>query len=93
MIELPAPPEPRDLLRGRVAVVTAAAGTGIGFATARRFALEGASVMISDRHEGRLAAALNVLRAEVATPMGTVVRSAVQSFMTRHRIHSRLPET
>src|SRR5688572_30752579 len=72
MIELPAPPEPRDLLRGRVAVVTAAAGTGIGFATARRFALEGASVMISDRHEGRLAAALDALRAEVTTPVAAM---------------------
>ncbi|MGK2928367.1 MAG: hypothetical protein ACSLFO_02200 [Acidimicrobiales bacterium] len=32
----PAEPEPHDLLRGRRVVVTAAAGTGIGFATARR---------------------------------------------------------
>jgi len=72
MIELTAPPEPRDLLRGRVAVVTAAAGTGIGFATARRFALEGASVMISDRHEIRLVAALESLRAEVTTPVAAM---------------------
>ena len=69
MIELGAPPEPRGLLRGRVAVVTASAGTGIGFATARRFALEGASVMLSDRHEGRLASSLAELRAEVSTPV------------------------
>ena len=72
MIELTAPPEPRDLLRGRVAVVTAAAGTGIGFATARRFALEGASVMLSDNHEVRLAAALDRLRSEVATPVAAM---------------------
>ncbi|MEO5839297.1 MAG: SDR family oxidoreductase [Acidimicrobiales bacterium] len=72
MIELSAPPEPRDLLRGRVAVVTAAAGTGIGFATARRLALEGASVMISDRHEVRLAASLQALRAEVSTPVAAM---------------------
>ncbi|WP_336883173.1 SDR family oxidoreductase [Rhodococcus globerulus] len=44
------------LLRGRVVVVTAAAGTGIGGATARRCAAEGAIVVISDIHEGRLAA-------------------------------------
>ena len=69
MIELGAPPEPRGLLRGRVAVVTASAGTGIGFATARRFALEGAAVMLSDRHEGRLASSLEELRAEVSTPV------------------------
>jgi 3-oxoacyl-[acyl-carrier protein] reductase len=69
VIELGAPPEPRGLLQGRVAVVTASAGTGIGFATARRFALEGASVMLSDRHEARLAASLAALRAEVSTPV------------------------
>src|SRR5581483_3040573 len=35
-------------------MVTAAAGTGIGFATAKRAAEEGARVAISDRHERRL---------------------------------------
>ena len=35
--------------------MTAAAGTGIGFATAKRCAEEGAVVAISDRHERRLA--------------------------------------
>lgn len=42
------------LLAGKVVVVTAAAGTGIGSATARRALLEGADVMISDHHERRL---------------------------------------
>ncbi|WP_413756745.1 SDR family oxidoreductase [Streptomyces sp. MMBL 11-3] len=42
------------LLEGRTAVVTAAAGTGIGGATARRFLEEGARVLISDAHERRL---------------------------------------
>ncbi|WP_159766786.1 SDR family oxidoreductase [Streptomyces sp. HM190] len=42
------------LLRGRTAVVTAAAGTGIGGATARRFLEEGARVLISDAHPRRL---------------------------------------
>jgi 3-oxoacyl-[acyl-carrier protein] reductase len=81
VIELAPPPEPRGLLHGRVAVVTAAAGTGIGFATARRFALEGAAVMLSDRHEARLAAALESLRAEVDTPVAAIpcdVRDAAQ---------------
>ncbi|HEX6167123.1 MAG TPA: SDR family oxidoreductase [Acidimicrobiales bacterium] len=53
----PAPPgEPRghDLLAGKVAVVTAAAGTGIGSATARRLLAEGATVVVSDAHERRL---------------------------------------
>ncbi len=35
-------------------LVTAAAGTGIGFATARRAVLEGATVVLSDSHERRL---------------------------------------
>ncbi|MFE7777389.1 SDR family oxidoreductase [Streptomyces sp. NPDC057445] len=42
------------LLDGRTAVVTAAAGTGIGGATARRFLEEGARVLISDVHARRL---------------------------------------
>ncbi|MDQ1039301.1 3-oxoacyl-[acyl-carrier protein] reductase [Streptomyces sp. V3I8] len=42
------------LLKGRTAVVTAAAGAGIGGATARRFLEEGARVLISDAHERRL---------------------------------------
>lgn len=52
-----APPQPgggRGLLADRAVVVTAAAGTGLGFATARRCAEEGARVLISDRHPERL---------------------------------------
>jgi 3-oxoacyl-[acyl-carrier protein] reductase len=43
------------LLAGKRVVVTAAAGTGIGFATAKRCVEEGATVLISDAHERRLA--------------------------------------
>jgi 3-oxoacyl-[acyl-carrier protein] reductase len=42
-------------------LVTAAAGTGIGYATARRCAEEGARVAISDRHERRLGEAADRL--------------------------------
>ncbi|MGC0210246.1 SDR family oxidoreductase [Streptomyces levis] len=42
------------LLAGRTAVVTAAAGAGIGGATARRLLEEGARVLISDAHRRRL---------------------------------------
>ncbi|OBF48438.1 (5R,7aS)-5-hydroxy-7a-methyl-1-oxo-2,3,5,6,7,7a-hexahydro-1H-indene-carboxyl-CoA reductase [Mycolicibacterium monacense] len=42
------------LLAGKVVLVTAAAGTGIGSTTARRALLEGADVVISDYHERRL---------------------------------------
>jgi len=57
MVSLSSPPEEtagHGLLAGKVVVVTAAAGTGIGSATARRALLEGADVMISDHHERRL---------------------------------------
>ena len=49
------PPPGRDLLAGKVVVVTAAAGTGIGSAAVRRCLAEGARVALSDRHERRLA--------------------------------------
>ena len=42
------------LLNGKVVVVTAAAGTGIGSAVARRALAEGADVVVSDHHERRL---------------------------------------
>lgn len=51
------------LLAGKVVVVTAAAGTGIGSATARRVLLEGADVMVSDHHERRLSEARDALSA------------------------------
>lgn len=62
---VPEYPEGRQLLAGLGVVVTAAAGSGIGFATARRCAEEGARLVISDIHERRLAEAVDQLRAEV----------------------------
>jgi 3-oxoacyl-[acyl-carrier protein] reductase len=53
---LPGPPAGRELLTGKVVVITAAAGTGIGSAAARRCLDEGAQVVVSDHHERRLAA-------------------------------------
>jgi 3-oxoacyl-[acyl-carrier protein] reductase len=50
-----------QLLAGKTVLVTAAAGTGIGFATAKRCAEEGARVAISDRHERRLGEAAEAL--------------------------------
>jgi len=43
-----------DLLAGKTVLVTAAAGTGIGSATAKRCIEEGARVAITDLHERRL---------------------------------------
>jgi 3-oxoacyl-[acyl-carrier protein] reductase len=56
------------LLAGKVVLVTAAAGTGIGFATARRCAEEGAVVAISDRHARRLAESAAQLAELTGTP-------------------------
>lgn len=58
-------PTPRGLLKGKTVVVTAAAGTGIGFAAAKRAAEEGATVLISDFHERRLGEAADRIAAEV----------------------------
>ena len=51
---LPTTRRPRGLLAGKTVLVTAAAGTGIGFATAKRCIEEGAQVAITDIHERRL---------------------------------------
>ncbi len=61
--EPPQEPAGHGLLDGKVVVVTAAAGTGIGSATARRALLEGADVMVSDHHERRLAETRDALSA------------------------------
>jgi 3-oxoacyl-[acyl-carrier protein] reductase len=53
-VESPAYVPGHGLLQGRTAVITAAAGAGIGGATARRFLEEGARVLISDAHTRRL---------------------------------------
>ena len=76
---IPAYPEPRGLLKGKTVVVTAAAGTGIGFAVAKRAAEEGARVLISDFHERRLGEAADRIAAEagVARP-ATVVCDVTQ---------------
>jgi 3-oxoacyl-[acyl-carrier protein] reductase len=65
----PAYTEGKALLEGRTVLVTAAAGTGIGFATAQRCAEEGARLVISDAHERRLA--------ETADTLGDAVVASV----------------
>ncbi|MEU8782340.1 SDR family oxidoreductase [Streptomyces sp. NPDC048637] len=58
------------LLDGRTAVITAAAGAGIGGATARRFLEEGARIVIGDAHARRLKESAAALTAEFGA--GTV---------------------
>ncbi len=51
-------------LKDKVIVVTGAAGAGIGQTSARRFAAEGANIVVSDTHEARTMAAAEAIRTE-----------------------------
>ena len=89
----PAYVEGHGLLGGRVVLVTAAAGTGIGFATAKRCAEEGATVVLSDAHERRLGeAAERLARTSGTQPLTiacdvtdeTQVQNLFQAAIDRH---------
>jgi 3-oxoacyl-[acyl-carrier protein] reductase len=69
----PSYPAPRGLLRDKTIVVTAAAGTGIGYAFAKRAAEEGGLLLISDFHERRLNEAADRLAAETGHRPATCV--------------------
>jgi 3-oxoacyl-[acyl-carrier protein] reductase len=80
-------PAGRGLLTGKTVLVTAAAGTGIGFAAAQRCAEEGATVAISDRHERRLAEAADRLgdaggRPVLAVPCDVTAERDVTALFT-----------
>jgi len=67
MTDLGSPPAyvpGHGLLKDKRVVITAAAGTGIGFAAAKKCIEEGARVFISDIHEGRLQKAQDALEGE-----------------------------
>jgi 3-oxoacyl-[acyl-carrier protein] reductase len=74
-----APPYPpaHRLLEGKKVVITAAAGTGIGFAAAKRCAEEGASLVISDIHERRLGEAADKLAPILGKRPATVLCNVV----------------
>jgi 3-oxoacyl-[acyl-carrier protein] reductase len=62
------------LLEGKTVLITAAAGTGIGFATAMRCVEEGcAGLVISDIHERRLQQAADKIEAETRVRPETVL--------------------
>ena len=77
----PTSPAGHGLLAGKNVLVTAAAGTGIGFATAERCIEEGAQVVISDAHERRLAEAAEQLGdgVAIALPCDVTVEDQVQA--------------
>jgi 3-oxoacyl-[acyl-carrier protein] reductase len=82
MITVPTYPEGANLLRDKVVVVTAAAGTGIGSATAKRALEEGARVVISDWHERRLAEKAEELGDVLAIPCDVTQEDQVQALIT-----------
>jgi 3-oxoacyl-[acyl-carrier protein] reductase len=87
---VPSPPPGRGLLAGKVVLVTAAAGTGIGSATARRCVEEGATVVLSDAHERRLGEAADVL-----TPLsgGTRPATFVCDVTVEHQVQAMVDGT
>ena len=85
---LPSYPTGRSLLAGKTALVTAAAGTGIGYAAARRCIEEGARVVVSDAHARRVGEAAKSLGEIAGTPvLGLVcdvtVEADVQNLVNR----------
>ncbi|MDX3518209.1 SDR family oxidoreductase [Streptomyces scabiei] len=96
-VDPPACPPAHGLLAGRTAVITAAAGAGIGGATARRFLEEGARVLISDAHPRRLKEYRTELAAEFgagsveAVPCDVTDDDQVRAlFEAGARLHGRL---
>lgn len=83
----PAYPPARGLLTGKSVVVTAAAGTGIGYSVAKRAAEEGARLLISDYHERRLGEAADRIAAETGTerPLTAVCDVTVEADVQRLR--------
>jgi 3-oxoacyl-[acyl-carrier protein] reductase len=72
-VPVPPYPTPSGLLKGKRIVVTAAAGAGIGFATAKRCAEEGARLVVSDIHERRLTGACEALAIITGEPVPGVL--------------------
>ncbi len=83
----PAYPAAHALLDGKVVVVTASAGAGIGLAAAKRSLEEGAHVVISDWHERRLGETLDQLTGQhgdavAAVPCDVTNEEQVQNLIS-----------
>lgn len=74
-------------LEGKVAIVTASAGAGIGQATIRAFAKEGASVVVTDAHERRTGEVTEALKSEgykaIGIPCSVTSREQVDNMVKR----------
>ncbi|MGW0531329.1 SDR family oxidoreductase [Streptomyces sp. NPDC003032] len=96
-MDAPAYPPGHELLAGRTAVITAAAGAGIGGATARRFLEEGARIVMGDAHPRRTKETVAALAEEFGAdrvdgiPCDVTDEAQVQSlFELADRRHGRL---
>ena len=81
------------LLKGKTVLVTAAAGTGIGFATAKRCVEEGAVVVLSDQHERRLGESAERLAELVGRPPTTVVCDVTQEAQIQRMFEVAIAES
>ena len=77
------------LLEGRVALITAGAGAGIGYAVATRFLEEGATVVITDAHPRRTPEAA----AELGARFGREVLGYIVDVTRRDQIESAVANT
>jgi NAD(P)-dependent dehydrogenase (short-subunit alcohol dehydrogenase family) len=66
-------------LKDKVGIVTASAGAGIGQATARKFAKEGALVVVTDHHERRTSEVAESMKAEYGKDRILGIRCDVSS--------------
>jgi 3-oxoacyl-[acyl-carrier protein] reductase len=89
---VPKYPIGHELLTGRVVVVTAAAGTGIGSATARRCLEEGATVLISDWHQRRLGEMAEQLAEVTGTAPAMVTCDVTDEAQVQHMIDTAVTE-
>lgn len=77
-------PVGKNLLEGKSVLVTAAAGTGIGFACAKRCAEEGARVTISDIHERRLGEAADSLEQSTGVRPTSILCNVTDEAAVQH---------
>lgn len=80
MSTAPTPVTGHGLLAGKRVLVTAAAGTGIGFQAAKRCVEEGATVVVSDKHERRTGEAAEQLGV-VGLPCDVTVEADVRALI------------
>jgi len=84
--------EPKEvimLLKGKVAIITASAGAGIGRAVATRFLEEGAAVVVTDAHPRRTTEAA----AELSTKFNQEVVGIVVDVTQRSQIEDAVAKT